>query len=452
MGTKFVNPWVSQSASPKASRAPAIPPKLQDPVAFPSFYDSDDVHSTHKIPSVSEGKATSNATGYNGAQPSQRLTQRSSRNHMDTTTFRKRSSDAERRKSSKTKPHILPHFKKPGHREANNTFDLSVSAAENGIATHHSQAKDKRYGGDIHGGLSNGVGIDHQRSASGNSQRSNNPLHSTARPGDPYVHPMRQTPRPYTPPLSYSNQGSAPGSIYSDKPQFYTDLEDSRQKSNRDHHQQSSSLNSMPEPRRSIHLQTDSRTYLPTSSQPNVAGVSSTSRALDNTSARETISPISRSSLDFAFRSKSRNSTSDPVARAAAVQAARQAFEEKEAAKVRKQEEITLKAQDRELRRRERREQTGRPSLSDFTLRPPKLSEKVSPHRDASGHQHGAGQVHNAAQNNTQHKPHEQTYDSSTVPGRRNSRLKSPKSTWLLFLTWLRTRLFKFGKRLKNMR
>jgi hypothetical protein len=125
------------------------------------------------------------------------------------------------------------------------------------------------------------------------------------------------------------------------------------------------------------------------------------------------------------------------MARAAAVQAARQAFEDREAAKKLKLE----RAQDRKRERKEQQELDPpqvlkRAHLPDFSFREPRGSSSEKAARsEYSGRR-------------------SQDLFEGTDPGSTSengaSKLKSPKSTWLLFLIWLRTRIFKMGKKLKK--
>ncbi|THC95085.1 hypothetical protein EYZ11_005443 [Aspergillus tanneri] len=101
----------------------------------------------------------------------------------------------------------------------------------------------------------------------------------------------------------------------------------------------------------SLQTHESSFTRLPGTSQTNVSGRPSFGYSRDNGNTLDRASPISRSSLDFVFRSKMQNNM-DPISRAATVKAARQAFEEKEAAKALKLEEQQLKAEAKQIRRK----------------------------------------------------------------------------------------------------
>ncbi|PYH42168.1 uncharacterized protein BP01DRAFT_137754 [Aspergillus saccharolyticus JOP 1030-1] len=169
----------------------------------------------------------------------------------------------------------------------------------------------------------------------------------------------------------------------------------------------------------SLHVQDGSVTKSPALSQTNIAGRTSFGYSRENGSTLETTSPVSRSSLDFVFRSKTRSSM-DPIARAATVQAARQAFEEKEAAKTCRIEAQQIKAEKRQIRQKERHWRTAID---------PQNMEAIS-----------------------YEKPASETMQPSELPGSHSKGWKSQsKNTWVLFLTWFRTRVFKLQRRIRRI-
>ncbi|QRD94142.1 hypothetical protein F9C07_2205090 [Aspergillus flavus] len=240
----------------------------------------------------------------------------------------------------------------------------------------------------------------HHRSTSGTSQFSSASSSSVNKPGSQNIHLMRQATRSYTPPPSQSHQASL----------FESDASGNRDSGEGDP------------------LGWSGSDTLPGISQTNVAGRSSFGYSRDNGSTLDTASPISRSSLDFVFRSRTKAST-DPISRAATVQAARQAFEEKEAAKKRKFEEQQMKAEEKQIRRREKHH--WRASLRDEET-PSPAWEKVP--QDAPNLPCGSNPISSTPQ-------------PSSNPGSWKSQ---PKNTWVLFLTWLRTRIFKLRRRITN--
>ncbi|PWY78179.1 hypothetical protein BO94DRAFT_472442 [Aspergillus sclerotioniger CBS 115572] len=240
----------------------------------------------------------------------------------------------------------------------------------------------------------------HRQSTSAMSQVSTASSPGKSKPGSQYVHPMRLAPRAYTPPLNQSCQASVLGSD--------------------DSHKDFSTGSNSP-------MQLGSEIFYPSStrspgvSQTNITGRSSFGYSRDNASTLDTTSPVSRSSLDFVFRSKTRTSM-DPVARAATVQAARQAFEEKEAAKTWRFEAQQMKAEEKQSKQREKQHLRTRTTDDDTTW------------ADRG--------------NEIPEKPQLSTPMSESSPDTWKSQ---PKNTWVLFLTWLRTRIFKLRRRIGKL-
>ncbi|KAL3472409.1 hypothetical protein BJX99DRAFT_215296 [Aspergillus californicus] len=272
----------------------------------------------------------------------------------------------------------------------------------------------------------------HRRSTSGTSQLSTASSSSIWKPGSQYVHPMRLAPRAYTPPLAahscqnsyFESDGSLKGEIAEGDLLTQSNLE------NNDQYAQASSVS---RPRLSLHIQDNSFSVLPGASQTNITGRTSFGYSRDNGSTLDTTSPTSRSSLDFVFRSRTRTSM-DPVSRAATIQAARQAFEEKEAAKNRKFEQQQLKAEERHNKRQEKQGHRTSISLGDG-------------HIQEKGYEQDTSK--NSKNISEQEPPHRSHSTKRPSPDSENWRFQS-KSTWMLFLTWLRTRIFKFGRRVRR--
>ena len=275
-------------------------------------------------------------------------------------------SDPHSLKSSKSttrsKVKIKPLLRKLSAHDSN-TVDLSRSTAEHeglGIYT-SSEYSGPRPSVDYPTGR---PGY-HQRTISANSERSTTTTLGNQRYGANYVHPMRQTPRPYTPPVvnSYQNSldsevsaavpavASSEGSHFdsplrkpSPTPTPYAPLPSSRR---------------MPPP---LHIRTHSSSRITNSSQTNLPGTPSSLRLQsDSISAADAMSPTARSSLDSAFRKRSRaNTANDPATQAATVQALRQKFNEKEAAKDLRYQQAEAKAQEKEAKRKEKRDESQR--------------------------------------------------------------------------------------------
>ncbi|KAG8533915.1 uncharacterized protein KY384_001656 [Bacidia gigantensis] len=230
----------------------------------------------------------------------------------------------------KSKVKIKPFLRKFTSQEQVG-IDLSRSAAENeGFGVYESSQSivpSRTASGSTRGF--------HNRTTSGTSQISTNTASSSR-----YVHPMRQTPRPYTPPIAGS---------------YKTSLES-----------EESPYMHPPPSRRNItapalHIRTGSN--FTNSSQTNLPGTPSSLR-FGAANPNDMISPTTttqRSSLESAFRkgrSRSNTAQTDPAQQAASVQHLRQKFQEKEAAKDRKYQEAEQKAMEKEQRRREKKQRS----------------------------------------------------------------------------------------------
>ncbi len=260
----------------------------------------------------------------------------------------------ERNSSSKGKVKIKPLLRKFTSQE-NVMIDLSRSAAENeGLGIYSSSeisVPDSRRGY-------------HNRTTSGASELSTNTT-SSNRFRTQYVHPIRQTPRSYTPPIA----GSYKTSFESEAPTVTTTGEapffdsQSRQPSSNT----PSSYAPLPSTRRPppLHVRSGSISRLTSSSQTNLPGTPSSLRFnTDTITPSEMVSPTTRTSLESAFRMRSRSNTAntinDPTAQAATVQQLRRQFQEKEAAKELKYQAAEARAQEKEAKRQEKREEGER--------------------------------------------------------------------------------------------
>ncbi|KAJ5177468.1 uncharacterized protein N7500_000167 [Penicillium coprophilum] len=309
-------------------------------------------------------------------------------------------------KSMKSKVHIKPILRKLSRDDPPSTsIDLSRSSTDQeGLGIYMNFERERQRSGSLTGVTFKRTpsGL-HNRSTSGTSQFSNGSSSTASKPGSQYVHPMRQTPRAYTPPLGRSYEESSHDS---------DELAESPE-SEPVSIQETRSPSGPALPRLSLQIQDDSFTRLPGISQTNVTSRPSFgySRETDGTA-----SPMSRTSLDFVFRSRTRTST-DPISRAATVQAARQAFEDKEAAKNRRLEKQQIKAEERGSRRRLKRH------VSEDPESPVQSREEIS------------------------EKPQRSVHEPQTSVSWKSQ----SKSTWVLFMTWLRTRVFKLRRKIKKL-
>ena len=255
----------------------------------------------------------------------------------------------------------------------------------------------------------------HARSTSGASQFSHATASSGPRPSGTYVHPMRQTPRPYTPPLASSYQGSLPTSILgSDYSSEITGEADSSQVRPAARRAPSSNSN---KPTTASQTITDSSTKVDNLLNLQIDSTpSSTSVPGDLFYPPETMSPVPRSSIERFTRLKPRSPPppEDPLVRQMKIEEERRKFDERQALKARKAEEKANAMQEKQERKEERTARSR--AKSD--------QEKLVADRQS------AIEV------------------ERTAPTLKHQ----TKSTWVLFMTWLRTRIFKMGKKLKKNR
>lgn len=328
-------------------------------------------------------------------------------------------------KHGKPKVHIKPMLRKMSRDEATSqSIDLSRSSTEQeglGIFLNLERERERRESESLTGApyrrTTSGM---HHRSTSGTSQFSITTGSSGGKPASQYVYPLRPTPRAYTPPLSQSYQTSANESDDLDEgsPETQAKMLSGAEPP------RTARASSGPIPRLSLQIDDDSFTRLPGISQTNVTGRPSFGYSRDNGSIVDTASPISRPSLDHVFRSRTRTST-DPVSRAATIQAARQAFEEKEAAKARRLEKQQIKADERQTRR---------------------LVKRNSPEAQGSPATQSREEISEKKGNNKDNQWAKAYSDEPSVSWKSQS-----KSNWVLFMTWLRTRVFKFRRRIRKM-
>lgn len=145
------------------------------------------------------------------------------------------------------------------------------------------------------------------------------------------------------------------------------------------------------------------------------------------------MSPTSRrSSIEKIFTKRSRT-TSDPATRAASIQAARMAFNEREAIKELKAEQEEIKALEREMRRKEKIEAA---KLKAKHPRPEfdEKDDEVVAGREYSTFAPTAAEAHGSSAGGT--------------AGKKSKLLKKPKAPqwWMEFVIWFKTRLYKMRR------
>ena len=266
---------------------------------------------------------------------------------------------------------IKPFLRKLSSQEKA-SIDLNRSAAENeglGIYTSSNSGTSKRSGSDVGYGVGSRSRQVHTRTASGNSQTSTMTTSNHNRPGTQYVHPMRQTPRPYTPPVIHSHEIPSVGSdTFAVKTTNIPEEGSGYYRANA-HGETPSTFSPLSSSRRTpppLHVRTySSASRLTNNSQTNLPGTPLSLRHhTDSINQPEQMPLTTRSSFESSFRrGRSRTNTStatDPAAQMAAVQALRAEFDAKEAAKNLKYQEAALKAQEKEARKRDKQDETLR--------------------------------------------------------------------------------------------
>jgi hypothetical protein len=345
---------------------------------------------------------------------------------------------------------IKPYIRKLTAKEANK-IDLSRTAAENerlaGLGIHeYSPAALST--SDITFAAVNGRSR-HARTTSNNSQYSTS-SGVLQRPTAPYAHPMRQTPRPYTPPIAKSYTTSMIGSEGSDEAMDVMSDDEYRYRQRLfDHNKRSDSVGSVPAHPPPLHIHTStSLTRLNNQSQSSLQGTRSRGDTLRSMESFGT--PSSRTSMDKTINFiRPGKHEDDPASRAASIRAARIAYNEKEEAKAVRAEKEALRQLERESKKHMKRDERIR-RKSDAT-------DKGARTRSNSGNekQEFVGKAYNDF--NPAHSRSLPALVSTANSGGRTraytksstrSSRRSAKSSWLGFLAWFRTRLLRIGKKL----
>ncbi|EME46636.1 hypothetical protein DOTSEDRAFT_70597 [Dothistroma septosporum NZE10] len=264
-------------------------------------------------------------------------------------------------------PKIKPYLRKMSTaKEDQGMIDLSKSTNENdGLAGLGIQQEfATKSASDVSFAHTRRSHTRHGRNTSGGSQIST----SSGKPGQPFVHPMAKTPRPYTPP------GRSYASSINDEEANESDdiVEDDFRLGNGFRTRRSMSISStpalMPTPLSQSHtaIELGLMPKLTSTSQSNLSMTSDKSsrsrhnRPRGNTDLSQENTPSSRTSLDkaFSFVSKRNLSDPEPQTRDEKIREARRKFEEKEAEKDRK---IESKRRNSEAKQRSRQNSSALP-------------------------------------------------------------------------------------------
>ncbi|KAL9596887.1 MAG: hypothetical protein Q9219_005513 [cf. Caloplaca sp. 3 TL-2023] len=351
----------------------------------------------------------------------------------------------------KTKEKIKPLLRKMSSYDKN-TIDLSKPAAENeGMAIFNSPA----YGDNRNTSSSFGYPdrAYHNRNISGNSHISTATTSSHNQCGAQYVHPLRQTLKPSTPPAASSFANSIESaSSTSNFPSLPHDLAYQNQ-SNQHILPASTPYAPTPSPRRvrpPLHVHTGSASRLNTSSQTNLPGTPSSLRKQADYPNTPAAMASTRTSFDSMFRKRSRaNTNEDPVVRAAQVAVLRREFDERERVKDEmRQEQEARKAQKEAKKQHKRAEGQQRKSESQARKRAQSnaASEKSAIRAfqaqplDAMGRPTAGGEA--AGKHRSRRRGSMKTAGGAG---------KAIVGEWQLFLFWFKTMLLKLRVRIRRL-
>lgn len=267
----------------------------------------------------------------------------------------------------------------------------------------------------------------HARSTSGTSQYSIGTTGSKT--GGQFVHPMRQTPRTHTPPISHSYQGSVLDSEYSADAvldQDYTAGETSQYRRVSPHTRA---------PPLRLHTNSSATRLVGSQSTPSVLSASVRPSPTILNSA-DNMSPSTNISVDKIFKIR----RTDSGSQVDSIQAARDAFNAREREKEIKSEKEEARAAERESRKRLRREEENRRKLQDRRKIKSSRSNAVSV-EDLAGKEY------------SDHRPtvgpatsHHAGSEPQALPGARVSK-GTAQGTWIGFIVWLKMRLLKLGRK-----
>ncbi|KAL8939469.1 MAG: hypothetical protein Q9216_003336 [Gyalolechia sp. 2 TL-2023] len=340
---------------------------------------------------------------------------------------------------SKTKEKIKPLLRKMSSQDQN-TVDLSKSAAEHegmGIFTSSTV-------GDPSENTSHGERGYHNRTVSGNSHMSNVTSSCHHGYGTHYIHPMRQTPKPYSLPIagSFANSldsGSStgtPSAVHSD----HIHLDQSTQHINT-HPTPYAPLPSSHRVRPPLHVHTGSGPRLTNSSQTNLPITPSSLRQKSENPETSIAMASTRTSFDSMFRKRSRaNTNEDPVVRAAQVAVLRKEFDERERMKDETRREQEARKALKEAKRQQKRDESQQRKSESQARKSNAMSEK-SAQRAFQAQQETMSRQTTGGEG-TRRRP--QTRGSTKTAGGAG---KAVMNKWQLFVFWFKTLLL----RLKRM-
>jgi len=380
--------------------------------------------------------------------------------------------DAPRSGAPATAIKIRPYLRKLSLKDGRRV-DLSKPAAENeglaGLGIHDFGGVSRSAGDVRFESVSSGRSR-HQRATSNGSQFST--ASTSQRPSAPYMHPMRHTPRPYTPPIAKSYTTSVLDSEASDEAVDVVTDDDFRHRQpsrtldySQSHPQyRSDSISaSMPAAPPSLHLHTSLNSSLTrlhnNPSQSSLTGSMPTQqRSRGGTLVSlETTSPSSRTSMDKAlgFIRGNRSATADsdvpldPVARAASIHAARLAYNEREEAKERKAEKEEARRLDRERKKlagKEERQRRRSDAEEVKRARGDSSNEKVDMFAGKAYDDNKPAHARSLPAQVEAPPPRNKAQSERRAGRQGEGKRRGARSKWLSFMAWFRTRLLRLSR------
>lgn len=308
----------------------------------------------------------------------------------------------------------------------------------------------------------------HGRATSTGSQFSVSSL-GLQKPTAPYAHPMRQTPRPYTPPIakSYANSLMSADNNASDEPTDLITVDDIRprfysesQTQSQSHHR-TESVGSLPTHPPTLHMHSSSsftRLNASQSSIPSALPTGGRSRGATLQSIDTLNSPGASSgrpsfdkAVSFLQLNKGRSHGSEEeteASRAASIRALRAQYNEKEQAKEARYEREEMKRAQREEKKR-RKSDVAATETEKAMARRVRSNETTNEKAEFVGkayddytpaHPGSLPRITGHTEKDRERgRPRADTKNSG------GSGSRSPKSTWVRFLAWLRTRFLRIG-------
>ena len=354
--------------------------------------------------------------------------------------------------TSRTKVKIKPLLRKLSSPDQK-TIDLSRSAAENeglGIYTSSGISDSRMASSELE---YSGRGC-HNRTTSGTSHIPTATTSSHHKHNAQYIHPMRQTPRPHTPPLpsSFANSLESGTSTGGAPPVIPHELIHSGQQPQNFSAANPTPYGPLPSPRLMqppLHIRTGSAPRLASTSQTNLPGTPSSLRkqTIDSNSEVPAMPASARTSFESMFRKRSRaNTIEDPVARAAQVAILRKEFDEKERVKDELRREQEAKKAQRDAKRQAKRDESeqrksesrARKRAQSNTMSEKSATRAYHNQQEITGVQASVGGTTIPRGNGFQAK------GRGTVPGVAG---KAVTSRWQLFVFWLKTTWLKMKKK-----